>query len=341
MPLIIIAPVQQPSDALVPYLPLAEAALQNYSIGPVQIAFVQHNAGIVYQVTARETGRRYLLKIHKRVGEGSDPSAEQLEPGLEWLSALATKMVVQEPVRTNHGQFVGQVDFPSREQPVSFTLQHWVEGQPPHGDFTPEQVRAIGCMMAHIHSFSSTYPLAEAIPAMRHDEAALHFNTAQLREFVPLSLLSNDEHAILQAAEQRITDYISELGQHRSLWGPVHGDIHYDNVLIDGQEIRPIDFTGLRLAHFVFDIGVTIYHIFHQGHVLRRAFFAGYQQVYDLPDEYERFVEAYIAYAAIDNLAWNCTIPEQRKSALFKRNIHDLIHRYCVAVAEGRPFLFA
>jgi hypothetical protein len=108
---------------------------------------------------------------------------------------------------------------------------------------------------------------------MRHDTQALHSNIRRLRTLLPLALLSNQDFDILLAAEKRITGYLTELGDHSSVWGPVHGDVHYDNVLIHNQEVRPIDFTGLRLAHYVYDIGVTVYHIFHQGSHIRKAFF--------------------------------------------------------------------
>lgn len=335
--------MHNPSEALLMYLPLVEAALQNYSLGPVNIAFIQHNAGIVFRVTSQETGHQYLLKIHKRVGTGADPSPEQLEPGLHWLAALAQArdLVVQTPIATNTGSFVGQIRLPSIIQPVSCTLQQWVDGHVPNGDFTQHQVYAIGSMMAKIHAFSSTYRLAENVSAMRHDTQALHSNINRLRTMLPLSLLSNRDFDILLAAKQRIAEYLAELGDHSSVWGPVHGDVHYDNVLIHNQEIRPIDFTGLRLAHYVYDIGVTMYHIFYQGSHLRQMFFAGYKQIYDLPMKYEQFVEACIAYAAIDDIAWNSSIPEQQTAPLFQHNLRDLVNNYCTMVAQGQSFLFS
>ena len=53
-----------------------------------------------------------------------------------------------------------------------------------------------------------------------------------------------------------------------------------------------------------------------------------------------RAIEAFVAYAAIDNLAWNSTIPEQAASALFRHNLQQLVEQFCTPVAERRPFLF-
>ena len=331
------------SEASLLYLPLAEAALQNYSLGPVHIAFIHHNAGIVFRVTSQETRQQYLLKIYKRVGTEENLLPEQLEPGLHWLAALAqaSDLTIQMPIPTTTGSLVGQIMLPSMVQPVSHTLQQWVDGHMPNGDFMEPQVHAMGKMMAKIHAFSSTYPIANSVSAMRHDALALRSNIHRLRALLPLSLLSNQDFDILLAAEQQIAEQLAELGTSSSVWGPVHGDVHYDNVLIYNQEIRPIDFSGLRLAHYVYDIGVTLYHIFYQGSHMRQTFFAGYQQIYPLHRQYEQYVEACIAYAAIDNLAWNCSIPEQQTAPLFQRNVQDLIHKYCTWVVQGQHFLFS
>lgn len=89
---------------------------------------------------------------------------------------------------------------------------------------------------------------------------------------------------------------------------------------------------------YMYDLGVTVYHTFHQGPAIRHALSAGYERI--LPKDYQRYVEAFVAYAAIDNLAWNSTIPAQSKSPLFQHNLRVLVEQYCVAVANDQRFLF-
>lgn len=330
------------NEAVSSYLALAEAALDHYDLGPADVRFVQHNAGIVFHVITRETSQHYVLKIHKRVGVGGDPTAAELEPGLHWLAdfAHASDVAVQTPIRTRTGQFVGTLGLPSATAPVACTLQRWVDGRPLNGDFTAQQIAAVGTMTAKIHAFSSTYVLDSDVSATRHDTQALQRNVRLLRETLPDTLLSSHDYTTICAAERRIMDQMAALGRHSVVWGPVHGDIHHDNILLDGEEIRPIDFTGLRLAHYMYDIGVTMYHIFYQGSEVRYSYFDGYQAIYPLPSTYQASVEAFVAYAAIDSLAWNCTIPEQRAHRLYRNNLDELVNIYCKSVAEQRPFLF-
>jgi Ser/Thr protein kinase RdoA (MazF antagonist) len=329
-------------EKLASYLLLAEAALPQYGLGPADITFVQHNAGIVFHVITRETEQNYVLKLYQRVGIGADPTPEALEPGLHWLAdfAQSCNVMVQTPIRTRTGQFVGQVVLPSTTTPVACTVQHWVDGRLPNGDFTAQQIYTLGKMTAKIHAFSSTYVFTTDVSATHHDSHALHTNIRLLRATLPDTLLSAHDYTTIRAAAQRIVEYMAALGQSSVVWGPVHGDLHYDNILLYGEDIRPLDFTGLRVAHYLYDIGVTMYHIFHQGSTVRHSYFVGYQEIYPLPSAYQEYIEAFITYAAIDDVAWNCTIPEQRESSLFQQNLNNLIHTYCTSLAERQPFLF-
>jgi Ser/Thr protein kinase RdoA (MazF antagonist) len=325
-----------------PFVELAEQALQHYALGATQLIFIQHNAGVVFRVEAPALGRSYLLKLHARVGEGSNPSAEQLEVGLGWLASVEreTDLVVQTPVVNTVGHFVSQVRT-SDAMPICCTLQHWIEGKLPKGDFTASQAMQIGIMMAKLHNHSQQHPLAQGVPAMRHDANALEEHIRILRAALTEALLPSTAFAVILAAHQQITTLMTNLGTTSNVWGPVHGDLHYDNLLLCGDEVRPIDFTGLRLAHYLYDIGVTSYHIYHQGPVIRRAFMEGYQRIRSLPVAEPGAIEAFVAYAAIDDIAWNSTIPEQAASVLFRRNLRQLVEYFCSAVAESRPFLFS
>jgi Ser/Thr protein kinase RdoA (MazF antagonist) len=245
--------------------------------------------------------------------------------------------MVQTPVATMDGRFV-VVATPTTAPPICCTVQAWVEGEPPHGDFSAAQARQLGTVLAKLHVYSRHYDLSAHPAAHYQDGAALLESALTLRAALPETILTADGYATVMAAQRRIAALMAELGTAASVWGPVHGDLHYDNVLLNGDEIRPIDFGGLRVAHYLYDLGVTLYHIHYQGAEIRRALLEGYQQLSPLPDAYPHLLEAFVTYAALDNLAWNSTIPEQAGSALFQRNLRQFIE-FCAAVAEDRRYL--
>jgi Ser/Thr protein kinase RdoA (MazF antagonist) len=324
------------------YLALAERALQHYALGLTIPTFIHHNAGIVFRVQAPAMGRLYLLKLHTRRGDGTNPSATQLEAGLRWLADVAreTDIVVQTPVTTTTGQFVCQLGSDASE-PINCSLQYWIEGKVPNGDFTVQQVGQLGALMAKLHVHSQQHPLRQALPARHHDASALATSVQTLRTALDTTLLSAQAYTVIVAAQGQIAARMADLGTRPEVWGAVHGDLHYDNVLLYEDEIRPIDFTELCLAHYLYDIGVTLYHIYHQGPEIRDAFLEGYQLMQRLPEGYLRYIETFITYAALDNIAWNRTIAEQACSALFQRNLQQLVDTFCTQVAKGQPFILS
>ena len=165
---------QQPDKLHQHYLALAERALQHYALGVTIPTFIHHNAGIVFRVEAPTMGRSYLLKLYARRGEGANPSAAQLEVGLRWLAELAreTDIVVQTPVPTTTGAFVCQVSATAPEA-INCSLQYWSEGVPPNGDFTLQQVRQLGLVMAKLHAHSQQHPILQDLPVLRSDRNAL------------------------------------------------------------------------------------------------------------------------------------------------------------------------
>ncbi len=153
------------------------------------------------------------------------------------------------------------------------------------------------------------------------------------------NVLTPDRFQVIEQAVERIATLMAELGTAPAVWGAVHGDIHHDNVLFLEDEIRLIDWTGVRLAHYCYELGVTLYHIFYQEPTMRQALLEGYTEIRALPNDHIQILEAMIAYAALDSLAWNSTITTQLDAPLFRRNVEQFVDGFCASLVAERSFL--
>jgi Ser/Thr protein kinase RdoA (MazF antagonist) len=322
------------------YTAIARAALVHYALGAVEPVFLQHNSGLAFRVDSLRDKARFLLKIHEPIGESGAMRAEQIKARLEWLIELrcGTGLVVQEPIPNAAGDLLTSAYYADLALPFLCTLQQWIDGEHPHGDFTATQIYQIGVLIARLHDFSSQWiaPAATSIP--RYNSSKLWTNIVSLRAATELDILSPAEYTAIEAAGRVIERVMQDLGEQAQVWGPVHGDLHHGNLLLYNDEIRPIDFDALSLTHYYSDLGVMLYHIFYQAPTMRRLLLDGYRSIRHLPEEYLPDLDVFLTRAAIDNLAFQISISEQGTTRLFAHNLRQLVVEFCGKLIAGQPF---
>lgn len=240
------------------YRALAAAALDRYALGEATAAFVGHNAGVTYRVETPRTGRRFLLKIAEPVREGGGGAPERFRSTLRWLVALArdTHLVVQEPAPNRQGELLTAVPFDDLAAPIHCSLQHWVDGDHVAGDFTPDHTYRIGAMLATLHRHGNGWPPAATLAAHESDGAWAAERERLLGRVVDLGILSAEAWRTVAAACRRVRQVLAAARLRSGAWGPIHGDLHHQNVLFSSGQARPIDFGDFTRAPFCYDLGV-------------------------------------------------------------------------------------
>jgi Ser/Thr protein kinase RdoA (MazF antagonist) len=323
------------------FLRLAAIALKQYSIGEYTFVFLQQNSNVTFRVDLSDHPSRFLMKIHELAGSGPKASYEQIQAQMEWLDNLAqtSNLVVQTPVRNREEMFVTRVLIPETGENVLCTLQHWVEGEHPDGDFTLSQAKAVGAMMAALHQASSHWQLSKEAPLADYQFPDLLEEVKQLHTVMEAGILSYEQFSVLERAVQQMEQMVYVLGKGVDVYGAIHGDLHHENILFLDEKVRPIDFDGLKNSYYLFDLGTTLYHILYQDVGFRKALIDGYSSLCFLPVSQHRTLEAFVTWSAINNLAFQSTIPKQIHSKFFVRNIHQLTNEFCPKVIANEPFV--
>jgi Ser/Thr protein kinase RdoA (MazF antagonist) len=323
------------------YQHLATIVLDSYALEFGAPEFLQHNSGVTYRVPVLGTNQCFLLKIHDSIGDGAAQSATQIDARMVWLAELGqvSPFAIQKPVPNRDGTLVTKVLFPGVAHPVPCTLQQWVPGEHPPGDFTMPQIEAVGAMMAKLHTYSATWQAAHVSSLPTYDADDLCREVAQLRTAVTLDLLSADEYHRLEQTSDLITQMTERLGREPTMWGAIHGDLHHGNLLLEGTTVHPIDFDNLHTTYYLLDLGTTLYHILHQDVAIQAAFVRSYQQIQSLPLAEDGTLELFVTWAAMTNLAFQITIPNQRISPIFARNLRQLVNNFCLKVLSNIPFV--
>ena len=332
------APPQQRAEQ---YAALGQLALSTYDLVDCISVFIQHNSGITYRVDSADGQPQFLLKLHIPAGENATESAEVIQARMAWLEMVAQRgdLGLQMPHRDKLGNLVAEIEVEALPNPISCTVQRWLYGDPPSGDFTTAQITLVGEMIGELHQASSRLDPSVLANLPRQSVADLGKGVAQLHLAKEWDILSPAQFTCVEHAVQKITEIVQELGRDSALWGPVHGDLHHENILFSQNQAYPIDFDSLQMNYYLYDLGVTLYHIFYQPVDIRWAFLKGYMSVRHLPAHLHSYLEAFLTWAATENLAFQVTIPEERDAPLTARNLYQLTDELCAKLIADEPFV--
>lgn len=323
------------------FIHLAVVALEQYPIAKFAPVFLQHNSGITYRIDSVDRNSHFLLKIHEPVGTGPKASFEQIQTRMKWLERLTetSSLVVQSPIKNTSGAFVTSVAVSEVGETVLCTLQRWIDGEHQDGDFTIAQAEAVGVMMATLHQTSNHWQSSTAVDLPDYQISHLFADIKQLSTMLDINIISFTQFAAIEQAAQRISEIVSTLGTSAEVYGPIHGDLHQGNILFFQEQVRPIDFDSLMNSYYLFDLGTTLYHILYQSTEIRNALIDSYASIYKLPIVEYQYLEVFVAWSAINNLAFQSTIPQQIKSKFFVRNIYQLTDIFCAKVIKNEAFV--
>jgi len=328
---------QQPDDERAGiYDELAQAATRAFGLEARESLFLGHNSGAAYRIEGAELGS-LLLKVHAPQGRSEGLSRHAILDGLDWLATLAEEsdIPVQTPLPDPHGSLLPTVHFRGLSLPCS--LQRWLEGD--HvGDLSTDQARDVGDLMGRWHATSQRHPTT-ADQTVRYDGHHVKQARDNLRALSPISSITRDSwHAVDQAADLA-GRLIDSIGTSPDVFGVVHGDLNPDNIIVaaDGT-VQFIDLAQLAVAPYLWDLGVALYQYSYQDFSVRRAMVAGYRDARPGLTIPPLALETFVCAAALDNLAFQCSIPAQRTSPLFHTNVKRFATGFCRDLVDGVPF---
>jgi Ser/Thr protein kinase RdoA (MazF antagonist) len=105
-------------------------------------------------------------------------------------------------------------------------------------------------------------------------------------------------------ALRRVRDAQERLGQSRKTFGLIHADIHQNNYLFEGTDVRLLDFGDCGWGHYLYDLAVTLECLDRMPSIagLRSALLAGYREIRDLPAEHEELIDAFCLLRRVQDM---------------------------------------
>ena len=222
---------------------ILQTARQHWALGSATIALVAARENQVYRVE-NEAGLITALRLHRQ----GYRTEQEIHAELQWMDMLAGHgMPVPKPVNATNGSPVTIIDG------VIVDMLTWVEGTPlSKVTITTKHYHQLGRLLANMHQLADQCSISLARPTWD-----LLGEQPTWDRFWENPQLIATQRKLFERFRQQATDELAAL--HQPDIGLIHADLVPDNVLVNGDQLHPIDFDDGGYGYRLFDLAtVTI-----------------------------------------------------------------------------------
>ena len=301
---------------------------RNSALSPLKL---RENA--VYAVTDSATNERLVVRIH-RADYHSDA---ELRSEWQWITGLKEYGVLTpEPRYSRNKRMFEIVESPGVPEPRQVDIVEWIEGEQLGSveeglEGSPDQIRArfetLGSTMAKMHNHASRWQAPEGFTRHAWDVDGLTGDEPFWGRFWELPALNARQRDMMLEIRDRLRAGLTELGTAPDIYGLIHADLVFENVLTGADGIRVIDFDDCGYGWHLFDIATSIIFLRGTGHfaMAKEALVAGYRQNRPLPDDHLAWFPVLLMARATTYLGWMHTRSETETAREMTPYIIELV----------------
>ena len=270
-------------------------------------------------------GDAYVLRLHR---PGYHTLAE-LDSERTWTAALAgAGMDVPEGVTTNGGRNYVEVAAADGERRYA-GVTRWIDGTPlgrvlskADADEHLRHFEAIGAIAATVHNQASGWAAPAGFTRHAFDVAGLFGETPFWGRFWDSPLLSRTERRLVMRTRDAIGAVLDRYGTGARTYSLIHSDLHFGNVLADGDRLAVIDFDDCGFGWHQYELAVVL-----TGHPPERfdvnfaSLLRGYRRVRAFPNEDAALVPMFVVVRALAWLGWIEQRPEHQRPGMVAAHI--------------------
>lgn len=295
---------------------IARGALPHWRLEDADLTLLKHRENAVFRVTTQD--RSYALRVH-RPGYHSDAA---LESEHHWIGALADAgMAVPEVVPTAGGELFVTADIPGLAVPVQVDLFEWIDGRQfgsvesgvaEGGQGASEIYHTLGQVAADLHNCSAAWTPPPGFVRHAWDEHGLAGEQPFWGRFWELASLTGEQRRLLLAARDKAYRELAALPKQPDTYGMIHADFSPENLLVDKQRVRLIDFDDAGFGWYLFELVTSLYFIRGEPYFdeAQQALIRGYRTRRPLDDAQLELLPLFFLARSFTYVGWVHTRPE-------------------------------
>jgi Ser/Thr protein kinase RdoA (MazF antagonist) len=319
---------------------LVRAALTHWDLTDADVALVKYRENVVFRVDGKDKDQPpYALRIHRH---GYHDDAE-LNSELQWIRALGEHGIeVPKVIPTRTGELFVRAQVDSVPESRQVDMFEWIEGSD-LGE-TREQLMSdppalarlyetIGELAARVHQQAVEWQRPAGFVRQAWDIDGLTGEQPVWGRFWELAALSREERALMERARSTVREQLHHYGYPPQRYGLIHADLVLENLLVDGERVRLIDFDDAGDGWHLFELATMLR--FYIGNdlmpVVIDALVRGYRRQRPLADEELEQLPLFLLARVLTYVGWVHTRSDTEAA---RQNTPMVIARAC-RVAEA------
>ena len=293
-------------DSLQQIADIAEAALGHYDLPrnpTVNLINLSENA--TYKVEDTNSGKRWAMRVH-RLGYHSRNS---ISSEIAWLEDLRMKNVVATPVpvKGTNGEFIQVVNQAALAEPRHVVLYEWEEGQEPNvSKDLRRSFEILGAVTAKMHLHSKTWQRPPGFERLTWNFETALGTTPHWGRWQDGVGVDASRHALFARTVELIRHRLDRYGQGPERFGLIHCDLRLANLLVDGDQVKVIDFDDCGFGWYMYDAATPVSFYEHLPEVpdLIQHWLKGYKTITQISQADEAEIPTFIMLRRLLLVAW-------------------------------------
>ncbi|HEX9122381.1 MAG TPA: phosphotransferase [Actinomycetota bacterium] len=270
---------------------LARRALDAYALDAARLSLISADWNCTFRLDTTD-GHAYALRVYLPLRRRDD----EIRSELAWLESLAgvPRLQVPQPLRSRDGSLFVEAEDEAIAERRRVAVFTWVPGRRLGDEPDPSLVSAFGECVARLHEHGRSF---RAVQGLRTWDSPFPYGGGSLFDEANAVLVRPSERVVFERAASAAAGGIERLRATGERPRIVHGDLHQDNVFVDGDELWFLDFDDCLLAWPVQDLGVTMWEVGEDEATwpYRDALRAGYERIAPWPERWPGQIDVFAA----------------------------------------------
>jgi Ser/Thr protein kinase RdoA (MazF antagonist) len=284
-------------------------ALQQWGLSGASLKLIKHRENAVFKV--EKDGFRAALRLHRH-GYHTD---DELRSELQWMQALSESgVLVPNVIPAQSGDLFIVYSGDALPGMLQIDLFEWIEGEQlgsvEEGVADVAEIEstygAIGELAARVHNQATSWRLPEGFVRHAWDAEGLAGEYPFWGQFWKLAAASKAETELLERGRDRVFQDLRALAKSPDNYSMIHADFAPENVMVDGNEVRLIDFDDAGFGWHLFELATSLYFIQEEPYFqqAKDALIAGYRRHRQLTDEELEMLPLFFLARGFTYIGW-------------------------------------